>query len=209
MITIFYKKILGNIMKINKKEIFGNWNKGYALDKHTIRSAPAGYNQYGYQTYDTLRSELGEAVYQLKYRQNWDMVEPIAQTLADLLTPNTQNIELIIPVPASRNRPRQPVSEIVSRLSEKIKIPYHFGIVTTKDGSINHTAIKNLNSKEAKVEELVGRLQLNQTIEGEGRYNTLVIDDIYDSGASLEATCEILRKYAKIKNIYVLTLTWK
>ncbi|WP_454743956.1 hypothetical protein [Cupriavidus necator] len=53
-------------MKTNLKQIFGNWDLGYALDKHTLRSTYIGDNEYGHPQFNTERSEPGEALFQLK-----------------------------------------------------------------------------------------------------------------------------------------------
>ena len=45
---------------MNPKRIVGNWISGYALDVHTISSTYMGTNEFGYDVFDTKRSELGE-----------------------------------------------------------------------------------------------------------------------------------------------------
>jgi hypothetical protein len=52
-------------LKVNIRNIAGNWDKGVALDKHTVRSIPKGSNESGHMQFDTIRSEVGEALYQL------------------------------------------------------------------------------------------------------------------------------------------------
>ena len=49
-------------MEVNVKEIYGEWDLGYSLDKHTVSSTPVGYNEFGHMQYDTTRSEAGEAL---------------------------------------------------------------------------------------------------------------------------------------------------
>ncbi|MDQ2088024.1 hypothetical protein RBH29_16465 [Herbivorax sp. ANBcel31] len=46
-------------------KIFGNWKDGYAIDLHSISSEYVGDNEYGYSTFDTTRSILGELLYKL------------------------------------------------------------------------------------------------------------------------------------------------
>ena len=70
-------------------------------------------------------------------------------------------------------------------------------------------ALKNLGSKDEKVAALAGRFTIKDTITNEGCWNALVVDDLFDSGASMEAVCAALRTYKKINEIYVATLTWK
>jgi hypoxanthine phosphoribosyltransferase len=71
------------------------------------------------------------------------------------------------------------------------------------------TELKYLAGKEAKVEALQARFEINDAIQGNGRWNVLVVDDLFDTGASMEATCALLRSYNKIGEIYVAALTWK
>ncbi|PSW31338.1 ComF family protein, partial [Photobacterium phosphoreum] len=44
-------------MELNVKEIVGVWDKGFSLDKHTIRSIRTGYNavSYTHLTLPTIR----------------------------------------------------------------------------------------------------------------------------------------------------------
>jgi predicted phosphoribosyltransferase len=39
--------------------------------------------------------------------------------------------------------------------------------------------------------------------QGDGSWNVLVVDDLYDTGASLGAACQVLRKDQKVRPIYV------
>lgn len=50
-------------MNINLKQLVGNWDKGFALDKHVVSSIFIGYNEAGYPQYETLRTEVGEALF--------------------------------------------------------------------------------------------------------------------------------------------------
>lgn len=50
---------------------------------------------------------------------------------------------------------------------------------------------------------------LNPQITNEGRWNALLVDDLHDSGATLDEACRVLRTYEKIGSIYVATMTWK
>ncbi|WP_456024069.1 hypothetical protein [Pseudomonas protegens] len=49
----------------------------------------------------------------------------------------------------------------------------------------------------------------NGEITTDGCWNVLVVDDLFDSGASMDAACAVLRKYLKVGKIYVAALTWK
>lgn len=58
-------------MKTNIQSIQGPWDLGYSLDKHTLNSVYTGDNEYGHPMFDTARSESGEVLYQLKYKNQY------------------------------------------------------------------------------------------------------------------------------------------
>lgn len=198
-----------NALKVNLREITGNWDKGYALDKHSVSSTITGHNEYGHPIWHTIRTEAGEATFLLKYRSDWSQVEQLAQAIVDQIVPNFQNIGLVIPVPASKPRQRQPVYEVAQSVAKKLALNSFEGIVVKAVADAACPALKNLGSKAEKVAALEGRFSLKDTIKGEGRWNALVIDDLFDTGASMEAVCATLRTYPKIAKIFVATLTWK
>ena len=67
-------------IRINPQEIHGNWRAGYALDFHTVSSRllPDG-------TYDTERTEIGELIFQVKYRHDRSKIQPIAEIVAQFV----------------------------------------------------------------------------------------------------------------------------
>lgn len=193
-------------MKINIREIDGNWDLGFALDKHVLSSQYIGENEYGHAQFDTKRSEAGEALYQLKYNGDFSQAHLLAKAIAKEICPRFKNIGLIVPVPPSKIRRRQPVIELASELGKLIGVG-SFDNIILKSG--NNDQLKDLNSKEEKVNALKGILSVNDGINGDGKWNALIVDDLYDTGASLEATCAKLREYNKINKVYVATATWK
>lgn len=55
-------------------EITGNWAKGFALGLHTLSSKYLGEDEFGHKHFDTIRTEIGELVYQLKYKKDNSVV---------------------------------------------------------------------------------------------------------------------------------------
>lgn len=196
-------------MHVNVRKICGNWDAGFSLDKHTRSSEFIGYNEFGHPTFETTRSEVGEALYQLKYRLDWSQVEPIAQQLATSIVPRFEKIGLIIPVPPSKARGRQPVIEIAQKLGEILGIPVFEGIITRKAAADGAAQLKDMHTKAEKIAALMDRFELNDEISNEGKWNALVVDDLFDTGASMEAVCGMLRGYHKIEKIFAATVTWK
>jgi len=63
--------------------------------------------------------------------------------------------------------------------------------------------------KVTKFAAIGDSFSVNDEITTDGRWNVLVVDDLFDSGASMDAACAVLRKYPKVGKIYVAALTWK
>ncbi|EPD6091760.1 ComF family protein [Escherichia coli] len=136
-------------MKVNIKPITGNWDLGYAMDKHLIKSTYLGDNEYGKPMFQNDRTEVGEAVYQLKYQNDMDQVDALAQCLLVNAVPLFQNIQLIIPMAASNVRKIQPVTAITDALASKIgNNMFSFNELLIK--APGGVSLKNLNTKEEK-----------------------------------------------------------
>ncbi|ELA2960325.1 ComF family protein [Klebsiella variicola] len=193
-------------MKVNIKQIDGNWALGLAMDKHSIRSIPIGYDEWGHMRFDTERTEVGESLFRLKYRDDWSQVGPLAQCLADSAFPHFDDVGFIVPMAASTLRARQPVTEIAQELSRIVGKPCFEDLLLKAPGGIS---LKNLNSKEDKIAAIGNSFSVNDTIDNDGCWNVLIIDDLYHTGASMEAACAVLNDYTKVRNIYVAALTWR
>lgn len=189
--------------------ISGNWVSGVVLDKHTVKSVPTGYNNFGHMQFDTTRTEVGEALFQLKNRNDWDQIEPLADELRRTAFPLFSNIELIVPVPPSKTRAKQPVYELAKALAGKTGLTSFENIIHKSPDVVGAPQLKDLSSKEEKSAALAGRFSISDQINGDGKWNALIIDDLFDSGASMEAVCAALLTYRKIGKIYVTALTWK
>ena len=55
-------------MEISPKSIYGNWARGWTLDRHTLSSRSGGGERSKFDRFATERSELGEALFRLKYQ---------------------------------------------------------------------------------------------------------------------------------------------
>lgn len=190
-------------MKVNIKEISGVWTLGYSLDKHTTSSTPIGYNASGYMQYNTIRPEAGEALFQLKYRSDFSQIPLIAQQMNVSFGKVFSSTNLVVPMPASKIRQRQPVTEIAREVARLKGVPcYENLIVKTKETP----AMKDISIREEKIEILMDAFIVNDVLN-EGLYDVLIIDDLFDTGSTLEAATNVLRGYNKIRNIYVVTVT--
>jgi predicted amidophosphoribosyltransferase len=196
-------------VEVNLHELHGNWDRGFALHKHVLKSVPIGNNEFGYMQFDTTRSDPGEALYQLKYRSNFQHVDPLAQAMFDHIVPAIGKFGIVIPMPATKQRARQPVHEITEKLGILTGALYAPGLLLKNPPAPGAPEIKNLGTKEEKMAALAARFVLNEAfITNDGKWGALLVDDKYDTGASLEAACVILHTYAKIGQIFVATCSW-
>jgi competence protein ComFC len=96
----------------------GNWMSGKAYDLHTKSSTHLGTDEFGHDRFDNTRSEMGELVYQLKYKHDKSKVEEIV-TLLDQIG-GIENFDFIIPIPpTNKNRPIKPVELIAVELGKR------------------------------------------------------------------------------------------
>ncbi|EFI53356.1 MULTISPECIES: ComF family protein [Afipia] len=196
-------------MQVQLKKLEGRWDLGYALHKHTLSSVYLGDDEYGHPRFDTTRSEPGECLYQLKYRGDWDQVKPLAAQVKTSLLPLFGKIGLIIPMPASTARARQPVNEIATELGRLTDTPVFDSIIVKAPAPQGSPQLKNLHSREEKEAALQGRFSINPAITNEGCWNALLLDDLFDTGATMDAVSKTLRTYKKINQVYAASLTWK
>ena len=193
-------------MKVAIREISGNWDKGFVLDKHTVSSTCVGHTPNGHPIFETTRTEVGEAAYQLKYRSDWNQVRPLAQQLADSIYPLFSKVGFIVPMPASSSRTRQPVTEVARALSEIVSIPVFEELLLKKP---NGKSLKDLATKEEKIAAIGDSFNVQDQISSEGQWNVLLVDDLFHTGASAQEASKALRTYGKVNKIYVAVLTWR
>ena len=192
-------------MDVNIKQLQGTWDLGYCLDKHTTSSTPIGHNASGYMQFDTIRPEAGEALFQLKYRSDFSQVSLIAQQLTTSFGEAFSSAGFIIPMPPSKVRSRQPVTEIAKEFARLKGIPCYENILV-KTGAT--PPMKDIATREEKVSTLMGAFTVYDILT-QGSFDALIIDYLFDTGSSLEAATNVLLNYGKIRNIYVATVTRK
>lgn len=193
-------------MNVALKRISGPWDAGWVLDKHTVKSVLLGYDAYDHPIFETTRTEVGEATFMLKYRQAFDQVEPLVQALATHIYPKLGNVGFIVPMPASTRRNRQPVTAVAEALGEAVQKPVILDLLLKTP---NGQSLKNLHTKAEKEAAIADSFSVDDRIDGDGPRNVLIVDDLYHTGATMEAACKVLRAYPKVRRIYVAALTWR
>lgn len=195
------------MIKINPKDLNGKRAKGYALDVHTIQSRRSGTDEFGHLTFDNERSEMGEALYQLKYRQNRAIAKDIAEAVCDFIRTKADEIEPIdyfLPVPPSRARAFQPVLELANIISAALDIPLsNNDLVKTRETP----QLKDLIDEDERSNVLADAFEVrSQNLSGK---HILLFDDLLGSGATLRTLINILYDVANVRLVTVLVLTHK
>ncbi len=193
-------------MQVHVRLLQGNWNLGYALDKHTVRSIYLGDNEYGRAQFDTQRSEAGEALFRLKYRSDLNQVQPLAQALSEHICPLIPEPGAIIPMPASTERPFQPVTVVARTLGQIMKTPVVENVLHKAQGG---PKLKDVACRADKVQALEGKFFTVDNLPYNGARPVLLLDDLFDSGATAEAATTALLRYPKVSSVLLVTLTSK
>jgi competence protein ComFC len=176
------------------------WTGGWALAWHTISSTsrPDG-------SFDTVRTDLGEALYQLKYHSRLEYVEPLAEIAAEFIRRLwvLPRLRALVPVPPSvRNRALQPVLEVVQAIGARTGLPVAQDYVL----KVKQTPpLKNIDDAVVRHEQLAGAFRVAD--ERYAGQSILLFDDLYRSGETLAEVCRTLAREGSVGRIYVLTLT--
>ncbi len=187
---------------INPISIPGRWREGFALDYHTLSSEFLGYDEFGNAQFDTKRSEVGELLYQLKYKRNSGALEQLVQIAAEFIRVRFSHIEAIIPVPPTRVRRPQPVFEIAAGIGRSLGLPTVEDFVRNVK---NTKELKNVYDYSERIKLLEGTHKVrDESLSGKA---VLLFDDLYRSGATLNAVTQVLYDQGKCSVVYVLTLT--
>ncbi|MDP8240691.1 MAG: hypothetical protein P9X24_16505 [Candidatus Hatepunaea meridiana] len=192
---LFHKTI-----EIHPKQLFGNWRIGWALDLHTTSSTLIDDG-----IFDTKRTDIGELLYQLKYRRNKRKVKTITESASNFLKSQQlfPSLAAIIPVPPSEERRSfQPVKMLAIRIGKKT------GLTVIDDYIIKvkkTAALKNIEELSDRKQQLEGAFKVKyDTLKGK---NVLLFDDLYRSGATLNAITDILLNEGQVSDVFVLTIT--
>ncbi len=190
------------MIEIHAKEIKGSWDRGYVLDVHTISSTMIGYNEFGHPEFDTVRSPLGELVYRLKYRGDKGAIHSIVEAITEFMKTSDINPDVVVPMPPSKlQRVFQPVIEVGSELAKALGIAFD---ATTLKKSQPTPQMKDVGDFSARVATLEAAFVSDRGLEGR---SILLLDDLFQSGATMHVAARILKRQGLAKSVYALALT--
>ena len=156
----------------------------------------------GHEVFNTKRSEIGELLYRLKYRSERATVPVIVETLTEFIRAQNWEIDLVVAVPPSIMRTFQPVLILAEQIAETLGMPYCGGCVVKAHET---PQLKNVYNFGERSKVLKDAFSVSKSaMVGK---NALLFDDLYQSGATLEAVASTLVENAEVRDLYVLTMT--
>jgi ATP-dependent DNA helicase RecQ len=167
----------------------GIWQVGFALDFHsTFRGA------------DWNRSAIGELVYRLKYEDDRSALPLLVQHTLALFAaqPQMTEFDVIVPVPPSTPRPFQPLDAYCQALAQAVGKPMKNCLVKTHPTQPQ----KEMSTLAQKRANVAGAFTVQGKVTEE---RILLVDDLYDSGATLEEITRLLLQHGARQ---VNALTW-
>ena len=130
------------------------------------------------------------------------MVPTIAQAVCDFVRAWKPGVDVLVPVPPSRNRPVQPLFSIAEESGRLLSLPVDKESVR-KVSDIPE--LKNVYDYAKRLELLEGAHGMQGTTL-RGR-RVLLLDDLFRSGATLNSVAHLLRSEGGVTAIFALALT--
>ncbi len=191
------------IVPIKPTLICGPWKAGWALDVHVIASDFIGYDPFGNPQFDTLRSEIGEQLFQLKYRGNRQVLASLGEAVARFVRQQQLAVDVIVAAPPSDDtRPFQPLMEIAKTVAAAIGAPHAPDAVKKVKRTDQLKDVKEL-AQRSKL--LAGAFQADAgALNGK---HILLLDDLYRSGATLSAVSQAIVRATIPASLHVIAMT--
>lgn len=185
----------------NPMKIPGSWKGGYVLDYHTKSSDFVGYDEYGHPQFTTVRTPVGDLLYQLKYKGQKTALAKLVSVAAEFVRGWGPPIKAIVPVPPSRPRSSQPVMLIAQGIGALLGVPIHD--VVRKAPTAKE--LKNVFDYHERLKLLENAYSVSSTgLQGKA---VLLVDDLYRSGATLNAVAAALTSQGKVSEVYAFCPT--
>lgn len=184
-----------------RRKILGKWRGGFSLDLHTLSSTFIGYDEFGHSRFDTQRSEIGELLYKLKNKEDQTSVPEIVEAVETLMKVWNPTVDILVPVPPSTQRAVQPVLVLAKAISQRLGMPLADCVMRTRD----IPELKNVFDLDERAKLLEGLHAVDRSIT-QGK-TVLLFDDLYRSGATMNAITTELYETGEATDVFALTIT--
>ncbi len=178
------------LSRTHPRQLPGPWASGWALGFHSQFSGA-----------EWKRSNAGELAYRLKYQDDLTVLPELVEQAAALIAehPALGQVDAIVPVPPSVPRAHDPVSSFAKALSQRLGLVYWPVLVKAR----HTTPQKELHTLAQKRKNVDGAFDNIEPVIGK---RVLIVDDLFDSGATLHEIYRLLHRLGA-KEVCVLTLT--
>ena len=191
-----------SLVNFRPMRIPGRWRQGFVLDYHTLGSTYLGDDEYGHPMFDTKRSDIGELLYRLKYRSDVSVLDELVGAAARFVRSWNPGVTVLVPVPPSRARSQQPVHLVLEALGRTMGIPVDLnGVARVKE----IPELKNVYAYDERLRLLEDAHTVKApAVRGQ---KVLLFDDLYRSGATMNAITAALYDHGAATEVYALALT--
>ena len=181
------------MMEPDPVDLPGPWLRGFALGMHSQDSDEGAL------------TTAGELLDRFKYGGQRDTLRIIAPAMARVMVslPEYAGVHVVLHVPSTPRRAAvEPALDLAKALSKRLRIPWlpRF-IARTREVKPQ----KDIASWEDKQRNVRGAFRVRRPEFVRGR-KVLLVDDVYDSGATLEEACRVLKE-AGVAEVVVATVT--
>jgi predicted amidophosphoribosyltransferase len=151
--------------------------------------------------FETTRSHVGELLYKLKYRADISAVPQLIANAVTFLNRWKPGIDVIVPVPPSSARAVQPVILLAEGISDQLPVPLVYAVTKTRDTQ----QLKNIFDLDARLAALEGVHAVDPALTRGKRI--LLFDDLFRSGATMNAITAALYDLGDAADVFALTMT--
>lgn len=190
-----------DVTTVNPRKIEGPWADGRVLDLHSTGSEFLGYDEYGHEQFDTHRTDVGELLYRLKYRNDASALEEIGDVAETSIRSWRIEFDSIVPAPPTRTRPVQPLYQIADELARRFDVPVVKAVSKKAAGAAELKNLREYHERQAVLQDAL--LVNGRAVAGK---RVLLVDDLIRSGATLGAVAAALTE-AGAAIIFAFALT--
>lgn len=150
--------------------------------------------------FETKRTEVGELLYRVKYKGDEAALQELVDVLANFIKSRKIAADIIVPVPPTRYRRKQPLFLIVDALGKKLKLAVERTAVRKSGAS----ELKDVWNFEERTRILKNAISVDSKIVAGRRL--ILVDDLVRSGATVKEVAEQLNS-AGVSEMYVIVVT--
>ncbi|MBI4081134.1 MAG: ComF family protein [Candidatus Lambdaproteobacteria bacterium] len=183
-------------------EIKGRWREGFVLDYQTLPTVHVGDDDLGQPVYRTDRTETGELLYRLKNQLDRSVVPALADAAAAFVKSWKPGIDAVVAVPPPRSQAVTPTLLMAEAIAQRLHVPYAPDTVAKMRDVLELMSVYGF---EERMQHLAGAFVVDSKLV-RGR-RILLFDDLFRSGATLNAVAAALYDQGGAAEVFALAIT--